>query len=138
MFRWLRHLRSMPLALLLALQAIQISPAFAGLNLCIGADGHFEIESQSGECCPSRMGEAPESTLDREEGACDSCIDVSLGENEIRTLASAKTPTFQEILPAPHPSEKLPSFRPARTAFLSRGFPTEPSLTAIRSVVLRV
>ena len=58
----------MPLAFLIVVFAFQTSPAFAGLNLCIGVGGHLEIESEEAGCCPSQKAVATEMTLTQEEG----------------------------------------------------------------------
>lgn len=138
MLKWLRLLGSMPLALLVVVFAFQTSPGFAGLNLCIGAGGHLEIESVEAGCCPSLKTAAPELTLAQVEGACASCIDVSLGGHSENTMAKSASPTAQVFLPTPALLERIKPLRLSSSVSLDRGKPDAPSLAAIRTIVLRV
>lgn len=138
MLRRLRHLRTVPLAFLIIILAFQTAPAFAGLNLCIGVDGHLEIESQDAGCCPSPHAVETGLSLAKEGDACASCIDVSLGDHAASTLANPASPAVQVFLPPPVLLERLKILRLSASSSQERGVPDYPSLMAIRSVVLRV
>lgn len=122
---------------LIVLLGFQTSPAFAGLNLCIGIDGHVEIESEDGGCCPSRPSVAVNRVVAEEEDSCSSCIDVSLGGSGEKAVAGSPVSPAEFSPSPPFLLERLkPSTARPLTSYPGR-FCSQSQL-ALRSIVLRV
>jgi len=130
-------LRLLPLACFLFLLVFQASPAFAGLTLCIGESGHMEIEVEDAGCCPSktRSESGPAYALAEED--CESCIDVCLGNHEPDAWAKPGAPGYQGFPLRASVLERLDPL-PSTPILPHQGLPIEPSLAALRSIVLRI
>jgi hypothetical protein len=129
---------SLPLAFLLMLLVLQASHGFAGLNLCIGRDGHVEIESADAGCCPGLGQETSDHALIQEQAPCASCIDVSLGNLDSGPMAAAGAGMQKVFLSPPLVLERVSPRASAPASAFDQEIPPGISLSAVRSVVLRL
>lgn len=136
MVRRLQFVLSSILVLIFSLHLLISSPALAGLNLCIGDNGHLELGTDESDCCPP-VASGFEASFVVSKEVCLSCIDVALGDHGFGPQAIFKVHSPVTFF---HPAllEYLQPFQPAPTAHLSRILPSPPTLTAIQTVVLRV
>jgi hypothetical protein len=128
----------MPLASLLILLVLQASHSFAGLNLCIGQDGHVEIESAEAGCCPGLDRKDSDLASIQDQAPCASCIDVSLGDLNASPMTAAGATVQSVFLPPPAVLERIsPQVPPPASAF-DQEVPPGMSLCDVRSIVLRL
>lgn len=134
----LQFLRILPLACLFLLQLVQASPAFAGLNLCIGEEGHVEVEVQESPCCPSQTGFPLEATFAVESDDCTSCIDVGLAHQDPQPPALQENASGKVLPSLSRWLGVRASGSPSLSASALTGPSDAPALQALRTVVLRV
>jgi hypothetical protein len=95
-----RKIVHLALLALISVSTFFSSPGFTGLVLCLGNDGHFELESSiNGKCGTSAASaHGPSLIAADEESHCGSCTDVSFLAMEEDLLRPA-----QEIAFSNHP-----------------------------------
>lgn len=130
---WLRFV----VCLLVALGSLE------GTVLCVGAEGHVEVERSKGSCCGA-LGAAASDTASPSvqstlEDECGTCVDVPLPHGGPASPSSAhgrpfQTLPFVALLAALHPTffPQQPPFR-----FTDRETPPlSPGLSTLRSIIL--
>jgi hypothetical protein len=104
-------------------------------RLCIGADGHMEIESGNARCCPEDNNTAPA----EQEHPCGTCLHIPLLTEHVQPK-NAKTPTLS---PGPEQAifspwngvaEMVRMDSPYRTVYLIE--PGEKSINHLQSIIL--
>jgi hypothetical protein len=128
----------MPLASLLILLFLQASHGFAGLNLCIGRDGHVEIESAVAGCCPGLDRKDSDLASIQEQSPCASCIDVSLGNLDAGPMTAPGATVQSVFLPPPTVLERVSPQVPSPASAIDQEAPPGMPLSAVRSIVLRL
>lgn len=111
--------------------------------LCIGKDGHVELESVLDERCGDRESQAPENLLvPADENHCGECSDVPLFSAATRSITqklAASPLTGPRSAPALAADQRTPSAAVSAISLVRTAPPSLPSaLAAIRTVRLLV
>ena len=143
------HTKPLIWAILVLMTMFPLSQhALAGMVVCIGFDGHVEVENGwTGDCATPEQVRAHEHhafletvrELEQEEDDCGECVDIplltSLSENRVVTLnpVAPVVPSIYDALLALIVPARTPAPSAAELGYDVR--PSEP-LLALRSVVL--
>jgi hypothetical protein len=134
-----RNIARWAFRLALVLTSLVASPALSSLVVCLGDDGHLEVEYSVDGRCGSHQGEHESSNLTHEQaGHCGTCLDFSISsvdESALRTLRGIDLEQVQVLFPVAM-ATSVPVSVPT---LLPRPPPSDPGyLTHLRTIRLLV